>query len=461
MKTFFTLFLCLIASEICTAQVEQCVHCKMDIENDSFKAQAKSKAGKILNFDAIECLVNYLKTKKEINFLELLVTDYRSGNYIKARDAFYLKSEAIQSPMGAYLSAFLTETMAINMQKENGGKLFRWEVLKERFVSSNFGAIDHSHHDHNRPEAYAPSSIMGDHLHPKGGFMISFQYMNMVMGGNLEGNDNISDEDIYQRFMVAPQDMIMQMSMIGIMYAPSDKITLMLMQNFAKKTMDLTARMTMPGGMPMLRDFTTSSDGLGDLKLGLLYGLLNGEKMAIHINTLVNVPVGDIKNRGATPMMADVKLPYTMQLGTGTIDFTFGGTIKGSGNKFSWGLQQLNTIRTGTNDASYRFGNIHQLHSWLGYGISSKISTSIRLSGSSEGQIKEEDPELNPMMVTTANTANYGGELVRGAIGFNFLLAKDKLVLGAEVGMPLFQNYNGIFMDEDLAVNTCIKYTVF
>lgn len=149
-----------------------------------------------------------------------------------------------------------------------------------------------------------------------------------------------------------------------------------------------------------------------------------------------------------------------MQLGTGTFDMTFGGTLKGNNDTFSWGLQQLNTFRTGENKQEYRFGNLHELHSWLGYGISKKISVAIRLSGSSEGEISGADSELNPMMVTTADTSNYGGELIRGAIGLNVLLANNKLVLSAEFGTPLYQNYNGIFMNEKLSFNTCLKYTV-
>ena len=64
------------------------------------------------------------------------------------------------------------------------------------------------------------------------------------------------------------------------------------------------------------------------------------------------------------------------------------------------------------------------------------------------------------MMVTTADPSNYGGELVRGAIGVNIVLAKNKLIFGAEIGTPLYQNYNGIQMNETLNLNGCLKYTL-
>ncbi len=457
-RTVFAVFACLIFSILSAQKYKQCTQCKMDVKSDEFKAKTIENNSKVHHFDAIECLVNYLKTRKESDFDQLLVTDYNTEKYIEAATAYYLKSKSIPSPMGANLSSYATEKEAKTMQIDKDGEVMDWKALKERFVSSNFGAVDHSHHHHG-PGAYAPSRIMGDHLHPKGGFMVSIRYMNMAMSGNRGGSSRISDEDIYQRFMVAPQEMTMQMYMLGAMYGVSDNLTVMLMQNIVKNDMDLTARMMM-NNMPMLRNFSTASSGIGDLKLGLLYGLVSNEKLSFHINSKFNIPIGDIENRDATPMMPNAKLPYAMQLGTGTFDITLGGTLKGNAGDFSWGVQQLNTFRTGMNSEDYRFGNLYELNSWVGYGISNAVGVSARLSGSTEGEIKGMDPELNPMMVTTAEPSNYGGERIWGGAGINIGLIKSTLVLGAEISFPLYQNFNGIFMDSDYTLSTCIKYTI-
>ncbi|MGX1930923.1 nitrous oxide reductase accessory protein NosL [Flagellimonas sp. 2504JD4-2] len=457
-KIVFTVLACLVFTLLSAQKHKQCAHCKMDVKSNNFKAKAVKNNTQVYHFDAIECLINYLKTKKESDFGQLLVVDYNTENYIPAITAYYLKSKSLPSPMGANLSAYSTEKDAQAMQKDKDGEVMDWKALNERFVSSNFGATDHSHHHHG-PGAYAPSGIMGDHLHPKGGFMVSIRYMNMAMTGNREGSNGVSDEDIYQRFMVAPQEMTMQMYMVGAMYGISDNLTVMLMQNFVQNDMDLTARMIM-NNMPMLNNFSTSSSGLGDLKLGVLYGLVSSEKLSFHINSKINIPLGDIKNRDATPMMADAKLPYAMQLGTGTFDITFGGTLKGNHGDLSWGIQQLSTLRTGTNSEDYRFGNLYELHSWAGYALSNNISVSARLSGSTENEIEGMDTELNPMMVTTADPNNYGGERIWGGTGVNIGLLQSKLVLGTEISFPLYQNFNGIFMDSDYILSTCVKYTI-
>ena len=359
--------------------------------------------------------------------------------------------------MGANLSAYATSDLARKKLGELGGAVFNWHELRERFVNSNFGQSQ-GHHHHHGVHTYAPVGISGDHLHPKGGLMLSVKYMYMNMDGNREGRQRVNDDTVYDSYMVSPQQMGMDMLMIGAMYAPSDKLTLMLMQNFMWKNMDLTANMMMGNGMTMLRDFSTGSNFLGDLKLSALFGLYSGEKTSFHLNSMVNFPTGDIDNRDATPMMPSAKLPYAMQLGTGTFDFTIGATFKGSGRHWSYGIQQLNTFRTGENSEGYRFGNLYELHSWVSYGISDAFGASLRLSGLAESELKGMDPELNPMMVTTADTDNYGGELIRSGLGINTRLFGSKFLLGTEFVIPLYRNYNGIQMDEKWGINASLRY---
>ena len=450
----------ILVSNIDTVQAQnRCVHCNMDIEAVLFISKATYHTHKEVEFDAIECLVNYLKGKDDKEFKQLWVTDYSTGKLLKAEQAYFLKSKKLPSPMGAFLTAYDSEDSAELQKQQFGGEIYNWEELRERFVNSNFGSNLDIHHHHGI-NGYGPAGISGDHLHPKGGLMITAKHMYMRMDGNRQGNDKISDDLIYESFMVAPQQMNMHMSMLGIMYAPSDQVTLIAMQDLVWKDMDLTARMTMGNGMPMFNDFKTSSSVLGDMKLSVLIGLLSKPKASLHLNTGLNIPIGEIQNRDATPMMADAKLPYAMQLGTGTLDFRFGATFRSDSGHWSYGVQQLNTIRTGENSEGYRFGNTYELNTWLAFRFTNTFNATIRVSASAQGSINGSDNELNPMMVTTADTSNYGGELIRGALGANILLFRNALILGVEMITPIYRNYNGIQMDERWGVNSSLRYTV-
>ena len=432
----------------------------MIIKDKLHTATAVHINGKTYEFDAIECMINFLKTNKEEDFTRLQVANYSgSGDLIDARSATYLKSEAIPSPMGADISAFKSKKEALKADPESNDNVYSWEEIKARFKDPKFGAADHhDHHNHNRPDAHAPIGVMGDHLHPKGGLMVSLKYMNMSMDGNKAGTEKVNDDTIFENFMVAPQEMTMEMYMLGVMYAPSDKLTLMLMQSLVTKKMDLTARMMM-NGMTMLRDFSTASSGFGDLKLSALYGLFANKRSSLHLNGTLNLPIGSIEERDDTPMMENAKLPYSMQLGSGTFDISLGATFKQTFQNVSWGIQQLNTIRTGENDEGYRFGNQYSLNIWGAYVLSRNISISTRFFGISEKRIKGADPELNPMMITTADTDNYGSDRIKSFLGVNVTFPKD-LRIGAEAGFPIYERYNGIQMDEGLSFTLGLKYNI-
>jgi hypothetical protein len=80
---------------------------------------------------------------------------------------------------------------------------------------------------------------MGDHTHAAGGWMLSYRYMNMQMDGMRRGTDRVSSNKIFaDDYAVSPEQMTMEMHMLGGMYAVNNRLTLMLMAHYIEKTMD-------------------------------------------------------------------------------------------------------------------------------------------------------------------------------------------------------------------------------
>tara|TARA_S200000501_G_scaffold283439_1_gene267684 strand:+ start:3056 stop:3352 length:297 start_codon:yes stop_codon:yes gene_type:complete len=93
---------------------------------------------------------------------------------------------------------------------------------------------------------HAPIGVMGDHMHMKGEWMFSYRRMTMTMEDNLRGDQAISANGILSLgYEMAPLKMNTTMDMLGAMYAPSDKLTLMVMVNYLEKEMDSTMDMGM------------------------------------------------------------------------------------------------------------------------------------------------------------------------------------------------------------------------
>ncbi|WP_120500344.1 transporter [Roseovarius sp. EL26] len=347
------------------------------------------------------------------------------------------------------------------------------------FSASVFATSGHADGDHSQgstapinANGHAPIGVMGDHLHKQGEFMVSYRFMRMDMQGNRQGTNSISDDAIAtgipNRFAgmpgqpptlrIVPQDMTMDMHMFGAMYAPSDRVTLMAMLPYLKKDMTLT---TYQGGMGTNRlgNFSTSSEGIGDIKAGALVGLMDSKAHKVHLNLGMSLPTGSITERGnvLTPMgmTTNVRLPYSMQLGSGTYDLLPGVTYTGNSGMFNWGSQLRGTIRLGENDESYTLGDEAAVTAWASVQPQPWVSLSGRVEAKKLGRIEGMDTNIMGP-VQTADPDNYGGETVNMFVGANFVAQRGALRghrLALEAGYPIYQNLNGVQMETDWTLN--------
>ncbi len=111
---------------------DHCHFCDMTVVDKTHAAEVTTKKGKSYVYDAIECMVNDLNQKNnEDKMAFILVADYDNpGELIDAKNATFLISKKIKSPMGAYLSAFPSKEVAEKYQTDNGGEIFSWSELK-------------------------------------------------------------------------------------------------------------------------------------------------------------------------------------------------------------------------------------------------------------------------------------------------------------------------------------------
>lgn len=113
---------------------DACHYCSMTIVDRQHAAQFVTKKGRAYKFDAIECMMNHLQTIDAADVALFRVNTYESpGELFDAVMATYLISPEIPSPMGEFLSAFDSKESAEEAQEANGGDLFTWQELQERF----------------------------------------------------------------------------------------------------------------------------------------------------------------------------------------------------------------------------------------------------------------------------------------------------------------------------------------
>lgn len=317
--------------------------------------------------------------------------------------------------------------------------------------------------------SHAPIGVMGDHMHKKGEYMLSYRFSHGQMNGSRIGNNHIGTNAIGTgnygmpglmggKSRVVPTKMSMQMHMFGAMYAPTDWLTLMAMGSYVEKSMDHTTFNMMGGGKSR---FNTKSEGIGDTKIGGMFKLFETNLLNInhhaHINFNINIPTGSLSERSDvnTPMgtggQDNLRMPYPMQIGTGTFDALPGITYTGNYKKVAWGGQYMAEIRMERNQAGYSHGDKHQLTAWGSYEWARYFSTSARVIYKTQERIKGQDPAITAM-IQTANPRNHGGRQLGVAFGVNLAGQKGILKghrLSTEIIIPLYRDLHGPQLETD------------
>ena len=106
--------------------------------------------------------------------------------------------------------------------------------------------------------------VLGTHTHQKGEWMIGYSFMHMDMGGYRDGTSGLAFDDVLADYRFAAPSMTMDMHMLHFMYAPTDRITLMLMAPYNNNSMEHVERAT--GDV-----FTAKAKGLGDVGFSALF----------------------------------------------------------------------------------------------------------------------------------------------------------------------------------------------
>ena len=288
-----------------------------------------------------------------------------------------------------------------------------------------------------RPDGHAPISVMGDHMHEMGEWMVSYRYMSMNMDALLKGSNTVAPTMMATGFMpnMLPTEMTMDMHMFGTMYAISNQWTLMGMLNY------LDNEMSMPMGK-------MDSSGLGDIKIAGLYDLAqwdSGRRM--HLKLGLNLPTGSIDEKHNGNILG-----YGMQLGSGTYDFEPAITYLAQTENYSYGAQLGGILRIGENDQDYTLGNKFEATLWGARKITDSLSASAKFDYSSQSEVDGKDSRMNEAMSPALNPNSQGRDITIFGLGLNYYFKDGGLSghrLAAEWETPIDQKVNGVQLELD------------
>jgi hypothetical protein len=194
------------------------------------------------------------------------------------------------------------------------------------------------------------------------------------------------------------------------------------------------------------------STGMGDLKIAALFQFGHEEDEALHAQLGVSLPTGSRDERGITPLSGGIseKLPYSLQLSSGTVDLIPGITYVKRHESTSLGFQAKEIVRFTENSDDYQLGNVALISAWVSRVFKDDVSGSLRLGYRHEGRIKGQDAGIDPNLSPLHDPSSQGGDSVTVWAGVNYIETGGHS-FGFELGGPLWQDLNGPQLERDIS----------
>jgi copper chaperone NosL len=107
----------------------ECGYCKMIFQDRAFGAEMQLENDSLLVFDAMECLSAYMisNSLRPARVKRIWSVDYnRPTMLLDAREAVYMRSDKLLSPMGVNIAAFGSKAEADSAYTRIGGDRMDW-----------------------------------------------------------------------------------------------------------------------------------------------------------------------------------------------------------------------------------------------------------------------------------------------------------------------------------------------
>lgn len=287
------------------------------------------------------------------------------------------------------------------------------------------------------PEVHPPIGVFGSTIHTRGDVMLSYRFARDDYQGLMDGTDNVSGSG----YPVVPTALRVSAHYFEAMWAPVEEFTVVLSLPFYEKSLDWQE--STPG-----TDTTTTVKGFGDISISFLYRVFENERGRLHLNLGLGFPSGSIQESATTPSSGGTleRLPYVLQLGSGTIDLKPGVTYNGYWRGMNWGAQMLGILHAGTNSQNYTKGNEYTVTGWAGRKWARWFGTAFRLAWHQAFNPEGEDLLMASTPSPLANPRLQAFRRLDALFGFDFYITGGEFEgvrISVEAGLPAYQSLDG------------------
>jgi hypothetical protein len=407
---------------------------------------------RLASFGSLSAGVNVSKNLGRYTTLEFGIEYYQRAS------SFRIGGGA-GSAFADYDALMTTATLIFNPQLQAGQRRL------DRLGSA--ANADDQHHGHMpdstvKHEHPLPAGIMFAHaMRNAGDMMLGYVYDRVASASYLQrGSKRAADSDVVgggcsavNSCRLAPDGMVMSMSMLDVGYAVSADLSLMLMAQFMDMNMTLRDLEGRPPSVPgahehkNLRGHTTG--GFGDTIAGGVYRLSSGAHGEWLLGLGVSIPTGSVTETMRRMFREDGGLMhFDMQTGSGTWDLLPSLTYLGGNHRaLSWGAQVSGSYPLGNrNESGYRLGDVIWVNTWGAYALNSWISATGRLSYTDQKAIEGDFDSYNARLGPMDYPENSGGRFLDAGLGLRLSVPAGEYAghsFALEWLEPVSQDVNG------------------
>ena len=189
---------------------------------------------------------------------------------------------------------------------------------------------------------------------------------------------------------------------------------------------------------------------MGDVKIMSHYAFYRQGADFLIGKVGVSLPTGSIDVTGRTPHGASQRLPYSMQLGAGTLGYVSELTFIDQRYNWAWGIHATAIGWFGRNAHSWRPGVQYHTGGWITRRMTDWMAPLLHVDIHREADIVGADPELDPSMTPAADGENYSELHVSLEPGLSFYIAGGALKgqrLSIESPVVVYDRHSGAVLE--------------
>ncbi len=297
-------------------------------------------------------------------------------------------------------------------------------------ISDHFKKMEMKMWDSSRPDSHAPSSLLADHTHLRGGFMFGYKYSTSRNNKIFQGSETVTKEIIFSNYSNAFNSSTFHTHTLEFMYGISDDLTIFSKIDYMDKEIEYSDILS--------KKSKYSSRGFSDLNIQFLYNFIDKNWVKSHTNIGVDIPLGNTNN-----MMS---LPYNMLLGKGHFNSILGFTSFFQFPIISAGIQPLIRFPLNKNTSEFSYGKSCKLYYWFSLKLNKVVSLSYSQSFVVENSIIGENSFLVKENNMNFDFQNTGYKIFNNSLGINLSPRKGSFKnfrFAAEYFIPIYQSFNG------------------